>query len=144
MMRMECGLHLPPELMTYIPCFQYLAQSKSRTRRGFAVPPPSMRRAHRRTLSQNAKCISHLISYLSAIHVRPPPYQYQTAPRPPPDKDQGRGLIEHPTSNIQHRTSNGRAFLSQWVLGVRCWLLDVPGEAGQSQPRPHQSHPNAC
>ena len=27
--------------------------------------------------------------------------------------------------NIQHPTSNGRALANHWMLGVRCWMLDV-------------------
>jgi anti-sigma factor RsiW len=32
---------------------------------------------------------------------------------------------EHPTSNIQHPTSRGVPWGVDWMLGVRCWLLDV-------------------
>jgi hypothetical protein len=28
--------------------------------------------------------------------------------------------------NIQHRTTKGCALVNNWMLGVGCWLLDVP------------------
>src|SRR5262249_8651462 len=35
------------------------------------------------------------------------------------------GNIQHPTPNIEHRTSNARSSWIHWLLGVRCWMLDV-------------------
>jgi hypothetical protein len=33
---------------------------------------------------------------------------------------------KHPTSNNQHRTSNDLRLEVLWMLGVRCWMFDVP------------------
>jgi NADH-quinone oxidoreductase subunit M len=41
---------------------------------------------------------------------------------------------EHPTSNIQHPTSNDRPGGAHWALDVGCWMLDVP--------RPHPQPPH--
>ena len=35
-------------------------------------------------------------------------------------------ILQHPTSNIPRPTSNGRPRCKHWMLGVGCWMLDVP------------------
>jgi hypothetical protein len=39
---------------------------------------------------------------------------------------------KHPTSNSQHRTPKERRPVSHWMLGVRCWMLDVPNGSWSS------------
>ncbi len=49
-------------------------------------------------------------------------------------------MEEQPTTNIQHPTSNGRNFRSHWLLGVRCWRLNVSRVHKQGdlhRPSPH-------
>ena len=38
---------------------------------------------------------------------------------------------EHPTSNTQHPTSKAPPLRHPWMLGVRCWMLDVSEVHGQ-------------
>ena len=46
-----------------------------------------------------------------------------------------KGNIQHPTSNIRHRSSGPRPNAELWMLRVGCWVLDVNSPTGRGDAR---------